>query len=184
MAKEQPIDALMVAEHLRMDKQQGFTLAELLITVTILLILAAIAIPNFLRARLSANEASAVASMHSIDTAEISYSATFPQVGYASDLNTLGPGPIPGNQSITQDNACLLDAILGCTAGVGTASCPKSGYQFNIAAGSGTPITTYTSYGNPTVHNQTGTRYFYSDNSSVIRYNTSTVASLSDLAIQ
>jgi type IV pilus assembly protein PilA len=78
----------------------------------------------------------------------------------------------------------LLDNVLGCTAGVGTGTCTKSGYVFGITAGSGTPIDTYTSNANPSSYSQTGTRYFYSDNSAVIRFNTTAIATVYDSGIQ
>jgi len=167
-----------------MGKQKGFSLIELLLAVAIILILVAIAIPLFSRYRMQANEASAVASLHSINTAQVSYSSTYPDIGFAPDLNTLGPGSNPGNVVISSSNACLLDSVLGCTAGVGTASCQKSGYGFSISSATGTPITSYTVSGNPQVWNQTGTRYFYSDNSSVIRFNTTAPATVDDQPVQ
>src|SRR5579862_9126444 len=69
----------------------GFSLIELLIVVAIILIIAAIAIPNFLRAKMAANESSAVSSIHSINTAEIQYASSYPSVGFSPSLITLGP---------------------------------------------------------------------------------------------
>jgi prepilin-type N-terminal cleavage/methylation domain-containing protein len=167
-----------------MRRQKGFSLVELLLVVAVILILAAIAVPNFMRARIAANEASAVASLHNIDTAEVAYAEAYPLLGFAPDLNTLGPGTNPGNTSSSSTNALLLDNVLGCPAGVGTAYCEKSGYEFNITAASGTPINTYTANANPAAPGQSGTRYFFTDNSVVIRYNTTTIASGSDQEIQ
>jgi len=167
-----------------MRSQKGFSLVELLLVVAVILILSAIAVPNFMRARMAANESSAIASLRNIDTAQVAYAETYPQVGFAPDLNTLGPGATAGNTSSSSTNALLLDNVLGCAAGVGTAYCEKSGYEFNITAGTGTPLNIYSANGNPAAPGQSGTRYFFTDNSAVIRFNTTTLASVADQEIQ
>jgi type IV pilus assembly protein PilA len=73
-----------------MRKQGGFSLIERLIVVAIILIIAAIAIPNLLRARMAANESSAVASIRIINSAEVTYNSTYPTVGVSPDLVSLG----------------------------------------------------------------------------------------------
>src|SRR3989449_8920868 len=73
------------------NRQKGFSLIELLIVVAIILIIAAIAIPNFLRAKMAANESAAVSSIHAINTAEIAYASAFPSVGFSALLTDLGP---------------------------------------------------------------------------------------------
>ncbi len=95
-----------------MRKQKGFSLIELLIVVAIILIIAAIAIPNLLRARIAANESSAVASLRTINTAMISYNSSYPTVGFAPLLVNLGPGGVSQAcpTSPTTGSACLIDS--------------------------------------------------------------------------
>jgi len=97
-----------------MKKQKGFSLIELLIVVAIILIIAAIAIPNLLRSRMAANEASAVGSLRTINTAEVTYQTTYPNVGFAANIGALG-GAAPCNVA-TQAASCLIDDVLSITA--------------------------------------------------------------------
>ena len=154
------------------NKQKGFSLIELLIVVAIILIIAAIAIPNLLRARISANEASAVASLRTMNTASITYNSTYGN--YPTTLTQLGP-VAPGT-SPTSATADLLDQVLAPTGGVMTAT--KSGYTFTFA--SPVPNVGYTVNAAPTSPNQTGVRYFYTDASGVVRVNGTTGAGVSD----
>ena len=142
-----------------MRKQKGFSLIELLIVVAIILIIAAIAIPNLLRARMAANESSAVASIRTINTGMVTYNSTYPTVGYATALTNLG-GTAPCTPSST--TACLLDSVLGG----GT----KSGYTFTAASVAGGPPTVqYIAAGQPVTLNQTGIRSFCSFADAVVR---------------
>ena len=142
-----------------MQKQKGFSLIELLIVVAIILIIAAIAIPNLLRARMAANEASAVASIRTVNTAEITYSSTYPTTGFANTLAILGPNANPCTPAVA--NACLIDSVLAGTV--------KSGYQFSAASAGGVPATRYYVAASPVTPNQTGLRSFCSFEDAVVR---------------
>ncbi len=153
------------------NKQKGFSLIELLIVVAIILIIAAIAIPNLLRARISANEASAVSSLRTMNTACISYDTSYGQ--FPTAATDMGPS---NGATPTSTEADLLDSVLGSTVASTTG---KSGYLFTYA-GSGTPVTTYTINADPVTQNGTGVRHFFTDQSAVIRANPSATASVSD----
>jgi type IV pilus assembly protein PilA len=152
------------------NKQKGFSLIELLIVVAIILIIAAIAIPNLLRSKMAANEASAVGSIRTLNTASVEYSTEYG--GYPASLAVLGP--IASGGTASSGLADMIDSVL--TTGI------KSGYSFTWSAGAsdanGNKLT-YSITGQPTSPGTTGQRYFYTDQSGVIRANQGAVATAS-----
>jgi type IV pilus assembly protein PilA len=149
-------------------KQTGFSLIELLIVVAIILIIAAIAIPNLLRSKMVANEASAVGSLRSLNTACITYSTTYGS--YPPAISNLGPAGSGGATSTTAD---LIDQVLALGG--------KSGYVFSFTPG--TANLSYQLNADPVTRGTTGQRSFFTDASGVIRSNVSAVASNTDTPI-
>lgn len=115
---------------MRKQNQKGFSLIELLIVVAIILIIAAIAIPNLMRSRMAANESAAAATVRTLNTTEIAYSTTYPSTGFAT-LSALGPGAATCGVP-TSTAACLIDFTLGCA----TAPCVKDAYKYTITVNS------------------------------------------------
>jgi len=154
-------------------KQQGFSLIELLIVVAIILIISAISIPNLLRSRMAANEASAVGSLRTVNTACITYSITY-GIGFPSALSNL----TTSSSGVSSTAAGLVDNVLAAGA--------KSGYTFVYVSGAATSgvIPTYTLAANPAVAGQTGQRSFFTDQSGVIRFNLTAAATVSDTPLQ
>jgi len=151
-------------------KQKGFSLIELLIVVAIILIIATIAIPNLLRSKMAANESSAVGSLRSINTAEVS-----------ADLPSLG-GVAPCTVATT-GSACLIDNFLALASSAATG---KSGYYFTYtaAAAAGGTINAYTNSALPVTAGTTGQRGFFTDQTGVIRYAISGAATVASSPIQ
>ncbi|NDQ56220.1 MAG: prepilin-type N-terminal cleavage/methylation domain-containing protein [Acidipila sp.] len=156
---------------MRNNKQKGFSLIELLIVVAIILIIAAIAIPNLLRSRMAANEASAVGSMRTINTACVTYSSTY-GTGFPAALANLAPA-----NPATAAAADLIDQVL--------AGKQKSGYAFTYVAGAavGGVIPTYTLNADPISRGTTGQRGFFTDQSGVIRFDPVAAATVASLPI-
>ena len=161
-------------KHKKQSKKRGFSLIELLIVIAIILIIAAIAIPNLLRSRIAADEASAVGSLRTLNTAEITYNTTYPNVGFACSLSVMGP---PASSTAASSSAAgLIDSNL--SGGV------KSGYSFVFLTSTCVPAngvnTTYDIGARPVSPGVTGGRYFCSDVSGVIQYNAATTGPFTD----
>ena len=152
---------------------RGFSLIELLIVVAIILIIAAIAIPNFMKSKMAANQASAVESLRMVDTAEVTYSSTY-NVGFSLTLGYLGPSTasVPNSQA-----AALIDDTL--------ATGFKSGYALVYSSAptdASGRVNAYTVTGTP-MSVSTGSTYYFTDQTGVIRQNSTAVAGSTDSSI-
>jgi len=151
------------------SSRSGFSLIELLLVVAIILIISGIAIPSLLRSKMAANEASAVGSLRTMNTAFVTYASTY-SIGYPALLSNMGPASIPSSSA-----ADLIDVVL--TSG------SKAGYSFTYTAGapdaSGV-INSYTLTSSPITPGISGQRGFYTDQTLIIRANNTGIATSSD----
>jgi type IV pilus assembly protein PilA len=160
------------------NKQKGFSLIELLIVVAIILIIAAIAIPNLIRSRMAANEASAVAVLRTLNTSEVVYSATYG--GFSANLKNMGPNGTTCNSTVvpTSTAACLVDSV------VGNDPSTKSGYTTTYTGGTAITgatagqVADYTITATPVAIGSSGQRGFFTDQSLVIRADSSGTATV------
>ena len=153
--------------------RQGFSLIELLIVIAVILIIAAIAIPNFIRSRERANEAAAAQNLRNISTAEIVYSTTY-GIGYSADLTKLTGTSVTADQN----NAGLIDSVL--------ASGLKAGYIYTYAVVTTDPngnVTSYSANADPQTANISGQSHYYTDQTGVIRSNSTVSAGPTDSPI-
>jgi type IV pilus assembly protein PilA len=163
-----------IGKSARNNKSAGFTLIELLIVIAVIMVIAGIAIPNFIRSKMRANESGAVANLRTITTANVVYTTTY-GAGFGPSLPALGGDPV--SPSVT--SAGLIDSVL--SAGV------KSGYIYTYTAGSQDANNNYQSFtvtADPITPGTTGDRHFFTDQTNVIRVNLTTTASVSDSPIQ
>ena len=147
------------------NKQKGFSLIELLIVVAIILIIAAIAIPNLLRSKIAGNQASAVASLRTLNTSAALFNTNYGL--YPTAISSMAP-----SSAASSTAADLIDSVLA----TGT----KSGYSFSWSGGTNG---TYSITAVPVTVNTTGTVYFFTEQTMVIRSNPAAAATSGDLPI-
>src|SRR3989475_11019337 len=154
-----------------MKKQKGFSLIELLIVVAIILIIAAIAIPNLLKAKMAANESSAAAAIRNYNRVQVSYSTLFPQIGFSATLGALG-GPAAVFFLMIRRPPISTRFPYATLFRSAVPAFVKSGYTFAMAPGAavGPPLVTYNATATPISVGSSGQNMFCSDQSGVVRH--------------
>jgi type IV pilus assembly protein PilA len=150
---------------------EGFSLVELLVVVAVILVIAAIAIPNFINSKVRANESAAVANVRNITTAEAIYSTSY-SIGFSPDLPSLGGT----GSTVSATNAELIDSVLSNTQ-------QKTGYSYSytvLTTDTSGQVTGYSINADPLAQNYTGVRHFYSDQTAVVRVNLTATAGPTD----
>lgn len=153
----------------------GFSIIELLIVVAIILVIAALAIPNMLHSKMAANESAAVAALRTLSGGEVNYVTTY-SAGFSPTLAAMGP-PSTG-VTASSSSADMIDSVL--------ASGTRNGYVFSYTPlyGSGSPVATgYQVTANPVSPGTTGLWFYYLDQSNVIRGNYNSPATVSSAVI-
>ena len=162
-----------------MRKQKGFSLIELLIVVAIILIIAAIAIPNLMRSKMSANESAGAASIRTLITDSITYNTSYPAAGYPATISVLGTGGV--NPCVPSSaTACLADATLACAA----QPCTKDSYQYSVTGvnGGNPPNTDFVAFATPSGPSA-GAKDFCASSEGVVRWQASAAPPTAVIAV-